>query len=183
MDIEVGDVPQQITRTNLCYTNKTRKFVNNEVMSLLNKRSSNKRFKIDKEVYTKRDNENKDDFIKRCNDNPTQDLELDIGFPVIARSTIDGGEFCVNNEQFTIIFIDENKIILENVNKKRIEVAFKDFVKQFLLAFCITIHKSQGMTIDKKICIWDWDHPRMSEKLKYTAITRVTKYKYLNIRT
>ena len=183
MDIEIGDVPQQITRTNLCYTNKTRKFVNNEVMSLLNKRSSNKRFKIDKEVYTKRDNENKDDFIKRCNDNPTQDLELDIGFPVIARSTIDGGEFCVNNEQFTIIFIDENKIILENVNKKRIEVAFKDFVKQFLLAFCITIHKSQGMTIDRKICIWDWDHPRMSEKLKYTAITRVTKYKYLNIRT
>tara|TARA_R110002073_G_scaffold2643_1_gene17183 strand:- start:424 stop:4140 length:3717 start_codon:yes stop_codon:yes gene_type:complete len=185
MQIKVGDLPNKISRRNLCYTNKTRQNVNKMVMDLVNKNEKNETRMIEKEVYTIREKETEEEFTERCEKNPTQDLNIAEGFPVISRKTIDGGKTAVNNEEFKILKIFDDRIILQSIRpdgEHKITIPFNDFVKQFLLAFCITIHKSQGQTFDTKITIHDWSHFRMSKRLKYTAVTRATKYENINIR-
>ena len=49
----------------------------------------------------------------------------------------------VNNEMFTIKSIYQDKIEITNENKF-IEINSKDFQFLFYVAYCITIHKSQG---------------------------------------
>jgi|GEM_PF-5489652 len=185
MNIKVGDLPTKITKRNLCFTNKTRKSINKLVMDKLNKRDNNETRFVAKEVYKQHEKESKKDFLERCEKNPTQDINIAIGFPTIARKTIDGGKTAVNNEEFEILKIFDDRIILQSVRSDgdhKITIDFKDFVKQFLLAFCITIHKSQGQTFDTSLTIHDWSHFNMSKKLRYTAVTRATKYENINIR-
>lgn len=40
------------------------------------------------------------------------------------------------------------------------------------------MHKAQGATIDDHVCIWNWE--TMDRQLRYTAMSRTTKYEYVH---
>ena len=113
------------------------------------------------------------------NTNPTQDIYLYEGLPMIARIT--HNDLIVNNERFIIKKINEDIVVLvserpdEEGNKtiNEIEIEIKDLQKYLLCAYCVTTHKSQGITIDGALTIHDWE--LMDKKLRYTAITRAKK--------
>jgi hypothetical protein len=97
--------------------------------------------------------------------------------PIISRLNNHSCDF-VNNEIFKVVEIDDNDITISN-ECKILTLPISLFKRSFLLAFCITIHKSQGQTYDTHYNIYEWN--RLNKKLKYVAITRAKDINYINI--
>jgi ATP-dependent exoDNAse (exonuclease V) alpha subunit len=86
----------------------------------------------------------------------------------------------VNNQTFiieqikssyeTIVLKDEDQII---------NVPFDEFQKLFYVAFCITVHKSQGQAFDHPYTIHEFD--KFDWRLRYVALSRSTDIKNINI--
>ncbi len=74
-----------------------------------------------------------------------------------------------NNETFEVTSIGEKTIIVSNETKE-IEIPIKSINQLFNLAYCITVHKSQGETIKNKYIIHEWD--KMDYRLKYVSMSR-----------
>ena len=147
---------------NISYTNRTRQEVNEAVNEFMTK---------DKD-YTLLEHADESDKYP-------QDVRAYVGMPLIARKN---GEDTVNNEAFTLTDMEEGTVTA--VSKRdgevnSVNIALEDFHKTFLMAYCVTCHKSQGDTIDGHIIIHDWR--MMTRELKYTAITRTTKHEYVRI--
>lgn len=142
------------TYKNICFTNKTRKIVNEMCIKRYHQQHPrNKRIMIEELSYDKN----------------SQAYELMEGMPIIAR--VNNKQLnIVNNEAFIVSKILKNKIIVKNTMNEEVEVSIEKFNRVFYIAFCITTHKSQGETIDEKYTIYEWD--KMDTKLKYVAISR-----------
>jgi hypothetical protein len=146
------------TKKNLCYFNATRKYVN---------KVSNEKYKTKDAILVKH----------ISNDVFTQDIWVHKGLPVISRISMKD-DTLLNNESYVVVECDENRIVCmtKRVNSEGVEEEHcveedtADFQKSFLLDYCHTTHKSQGESIGEPYCIWDWKY--MSEKLKYTALSR-----------
>jgi energy-coupling factor transporter ATP-binding protein EcfA2 len=145
-------------RKSIAWTNMTRKIINNRWML---KESQGKNFYClnDKKVF--------------------------VGLPIIANKTTSLGKtkdkteiMAYNNEEFEITFIDGSKIEIKN---DRITITMKhiDF-KNFDLAYCITVHKSQGSTFDFEYTIYDYNFEHFHRKLLYTAMSRSTQRSNIN---
>lgn len=154
LDVKMFD--NKMNKRNLCYLNKTRKYVN----KLWNKKVNDCLF-IEEDI----------------NDEYTQDMYIYKGLPVIARETYKKGDICVNNETFEVINFDDEYIYLYTersndgeIESHSIDIKISDFRKLFSLNYCSTVHKSQGETIVEDFTIWDF--PIMSTKCKYTALSR-----------
>ena len=84
----------------------------------------------------------------------------------------------INNECFTI-----NKIVDDNINisndVKELVVHKDDFQKLLYVAYCITIHSSQGETFTEPYTIHDWNI--LDKHLRYVALTRSSNIEYINI--
>jgi ATP-dependent exoDNAse (exonuclease V) alpha subunit len=116
--------------------------------------------------------------LKASLKNPnSQDVELLENMPIIAMKT-DLKIDIVNNEIFTIKSIYRDVIEITNENKT-IEINSKDFQDLFYVAYCITIHKSQGSTFDFDYTIHEWE--KLDNTLKYVALSRATKKNLINI--
>ena len=93
------------------------------------------------------------------------------GLPIIARKN--NKEYDIaNNETFIVKSVDTKTkaiTITDDVEDKIIK--FEDFAILFNPAYCITVHCP--------FTVFEWH--KMDTKLKYTALTRVTKIDYLNI--
>ena len=135
------------------------------------------------------------------NDDYPQDAYIYEGLPLIARRNIKKKEALFNNEEFVVEGIDGEKItckskmgrgkrnedgelILDSNNVPIVEDHYytcnaKYFHRDFLMGYCITIHKAQGSTIREKYTIHDWEI--LSKPLKYTALSRATKVSNINI--
>ena len=113
-------------------------------------------------------------------DKNSQDITISKGMPIIARVNRKSLEIA-NNECFTIDELTDDEIIISNEMKSRLAIPVGDFIKTFNLAFCITIHKSQGATFNQKYTIYEWSD-RMSDKLKYVAISRSSDISNIQIR-
>ena len=100
--------------------------------------------------------------------------------PIIARVNRKSLEIA-NNECFTIDELTDEDVIISNEMKSRLAIPVGDFIKTFNLAFCITIHKSQGATFNQKYTIYEWSD-RMTNKLKYVAISRSSDINNIQIR-
>lgn len=165
MDLYNEVTVQEMSKShNICYTNRTRKRINEKVNKLLTK---NKKY-----INIGYTGDNKE---------PQQSVRAYVGLPLIARKNMKGGAM-VNNEPFIIKDIDENKLtaVSQRVGgDNEIEINIEDFHKLFLMGYCVTAHKSQGETIDGTINIFDWGI--MDKRLKYTAITRTTKKENVKI--
>jgi ATP-dependent exoDNAse (exonuclease V) alpha subunit len=110
-----------------------------------------------------------------------QDMHLYSGCPMIARMNDNKDGMYMNNETFEVVDYDDDVVYLitERPNNvveldvHSLEVAIDSIQKLFYLNYCTTIHKTQGTTI-KDDFTWDWNHPDMSKKAKYTALSRGT---------
>jgi len=124
--------------TNLCFTNIKRKEINKIMM--------NKYIKIknDDAKESKKKMPTPINIFANPNDETSQDIKLLKGMPIIAKKTTDKYDI-MNNETFDIIDIDEIKFKIK-VHDSPIEIDLIEFSKLFNIAFCTTIHKSQGQT-------------------------------------
>jgi hypothetical protein len=82
----------QFCNKNICYLNRTRKYVNNIVMN---------RLKPENALLIKATE----------NDESTHGIYIFEGMPIIGRKTIKGGEEMVNNEEYTIKKINNDDVI------------------------------------------------------------------------
>jgi ATP-dependent exoDNAse (exonuclease V) alpha subunit len=108
----------------------------------------------------------------------TQDIEVYKGTPLIARKTTNSLKI-VNNETFVISKITKKIIKVRNEKKGVIEIPYADFQKMFYVAYAITSHKAQGITIDEPYTIHEFN--QMNENGKYVVLSRATAKKYINV--
>ena len=99
------------------------------------------------------------------------------GMPVIARINKKSFDI-VNNETFKVEQIGKDNITLKN-EMKTIKLPIKDISRTLNIAFCSTVHKSQGETYDKPYTIHEWK--RMDKTLRYVAISRSSNINNINI--
>lgn len=71
--------------------------------------------------------------------------------------------------------IEENNKLIYN----EIQIPINEFQSLFMPAYCITIHKSQGITINEDYTVYEWE--KLDERLKYVALSRATNEKLINI--
>ena len=168
------DFGNNTSKINICFTNKKRIEINNLKMTRAIKDShiaQSKILKLDKLDY----------------DDNSQYVQLVAGMPIIARKN--SKQFNIsNNDTFkihevrhktkTIVIIDEfaDEFVAET---ELIKISFDQFQHMFYLAYCITTHKSQGMTIDQPYCIHEFE--KFDERMKYVALSRSTDILNINI--
>ena len=150
------DIETLAKATNISYTNKTRKHIND----IVNKWEARGR-----QVFPAEAGESQ--YSQPC--------LLYIGMPIIAHMNFTRGGIlqCANSERFTIQSIDAETMVVvckRQEGEHRMELATADFAKYFLPAYCTTTHKLQGATISGPINIFDW--PSMTREIQYTACTR-----------
>ena len=107
----------------------------------------------------------------------SQDVKLFVKTPVIARVNNKSLEI-VNNEEFTIFKITGDEIYLMNESGEVI-IDIPMFQKLFYVAYCITSHKSQGISINQPYTIHEFE--RFTPEMRYVALSRATKLEYINV--
>ena len=151
------------TYLNICFTNQFRKNINEECMVRFLKENNEK---------------NKITFEPLQYDKNSQKITICEGMPIIARVNEKSFDI-VNNEMFIVKQITEEVITISNDLKHEINIPTNKFNKLFYLAFCITIHKSQGATFNEKYTIYEW--LKQNRKMKYVALSRATDEKNIQI--
>lgn len=156
----------KLTADNLCWKNSTRKEINRKCMEVFNKKQQHI-------------------FIADNGDDDSQDVYLTVGTPIIAKHNDDKLEV-FNNETYSITSIKGGKITAKN-EFNEVVLTPAQFQALFLVAYCKTVHKAQGCTIDTDHTIHDVDEVLKSSFKKkinflYVAISRTTNINkiYLN---
>jgi ATP-dependent exoDNAse (exonuclease V) alpha subunit len=162
-NIKRKDFKSQMTNRHIAFTNKKRMEINKLMMDQTIKNKKVKALELPGLEY----------------DPNSQDVKLCPGMPVIARKNTKLLHI-YNNETFTIktIRIKENEITVEDEGREH-TVPINEFTKIFNIAYCITVHKSQGQTIDEPYSIHEFN--QYDERLKYVALSRATDINLINI--
>jgi hypothetical protein len=124
--------------------------------------------------------EKKIEIKKLKYDDNTQDYTLCVGMPLMAR--INNKKMNIyNNETYICEKITNETIEVKSlINiEKHISIKKDDFSKLFNLAFCITTHKSLGLSIDEPYCIHEFH--KFGRRMKYVALSRSTNYDNIKI--
>jgi ATP-dependent exoDNAse (exonuclease V) alpha subunit len=155
-----NNIGKEEHQTSICFTNEKRKERNYYWMKTLAPRSAI--------------------TVKALNWDPnSQDMKVFKGLPIIAR--VNNKNYDIfNSEMFTVKEYDgktKEVHIFDDENEKVIPL--DQMTRLFNPAYCVTTCKMQGSTINKPYTIYEWT--KMDKKLKYTAVTRSTSLKYLNI--
>jgi DNA replication protein DnaC len=134
----------------LCYTNHTRKKINEYIM----RRKKGANLFLD---CSDQDLEN---------NNYAQPVVLHVGAPIMSCKN-NKQQGILNNQDFTVTGWNDQVIHTCSGDIKVV-----DFQKSFVVAYAMTVHKSQGATFDFKFSIWETS--RMDRRMLYTAVTRTT---------
>ena len=117
-------------------------------------------------------------------DKNSQDVKLLAGTPIISRVNKKGMDL-YNNETFVIKEIqhsNDNIVVVDDEDESRVlDIPFNLFQRLFYVAYCITIHKSQGTTFDFPYTIHEWNHKRFCNRLKYVDLSRTTNLENINV--
>lgn len=179
--VDRDDIAFLSTTANICYYNKTRKYVNARINSYV---ATSKKEKIVLKYEHPEDSEILEAKALQ------QDVVLYAGLPIMAIKTMSDKKtkevLCVNNESFVVEDIDQF-ITMSSIRtneegeeyKHTITCKYGEFHSMFVMKYCSTTHKQQGDTIDKNIVIFDYRC--MSKNLKYTAVTRAKKLSQIHI--
>ena len=159
-EIEEGE----LTDLNLCWLNATRKRVIEEVQD--------KHHSDDDEMRVI-------EYEPKSDTDDRQTLKYHKGTPMIARKSFHSDDIRVAKNEMWMVTNLEPLILAKTDDGEetdcKIEIDEDILFKNFLSGYCITIHKAQGETYDRKYCIHDWnkiDRSRIARKLRYTAISR-----------
>jgi hypothetical protein len=171
MSLTKSDFNNEFKSKHISFTNMKRRQVNTMMMDMtekkIHKTCSEKKVKIIRALELK----------AHPNDPNSQDVKLFVGTPVIARMNNKSLEF-VNNEEYTITKIIDDEIHLKN-DTASIIIDVSKFQKLFYVAYCITTHKSQGMSINGPYTIHEFE--KYSPEMRYVALSRSTKLEYINV--
>ena len=146
----------------ICYFNRTRKHINHECNKTV------------KGVFIP---------VKPDDSKYAQDAILAVGVPVICDVTNTEIDI-VKNEMMEISEIDNETVSFLRERDGVIDTITDDiekFHKRYLLGYCVTIHKSQGDTIQGRLNIYDWNYVKKYERVAYTAVTRSTALKNIYV--
>ena len=111
-------------------------------------------------------------------DKNTQNYKLCKGMPLISRVNQKSLKI-VNNEMFECKEINDKDVTIFN-NEKELIIPIERFNKIFMLAFCITTHKSQGISLNKAYCIYEFN--KMNKRLRYVSLSRAINYENINLK-
>ena len=172
-EVDVKQFTNKFSSRHLSFTNNKRIDINNKCMKIFIKTKREEAIKLKKKqpvpIALK-----KLDFDKN-----SQDVELLAGMPLIAKINCKAQNIS-NNETFKILSIESTQIIItSDLTQEKISVKFGEIQKLFYVAFCITVHRSQGCTFNHPYTINEWS--LFDERLKYVALSRATKKEYINI--
>jgi ATP-dependent exoDNAse (exonuclease V) alpha subunit len=145
---------------NICFTNRKRKAVNIDCME---------RFLSGKKTRM--------DVMRLDYDKNTQNYTLCEDMPLISRVNMKSMDV-LNNEMFICSKILGDEVVVKN-EFKTLSIPKSKFNKIFLMAFCITTHKSQGLSLNEPYCIHEFE--KFDKKLKYVSLSRATNYNFINI--
>ena len=95
------------------------------------------------------------------------------GMPVVCEANLKSRNM-YNAQLFKVTAIDSDYVCIKNES-----FTHSEFANYFNLAFCMTVYKYQGGTIDEPYCIHNAN--AMDKKEFYTALSRTTKYEYLHV--
>ena len=147
---------------NICFTNNSRHRINNTCMA----------YKIKTMAYK---------YLPYIGNYNKQAYNAYIyeGLPIMATST-NSKLNIMNSDEFIVNSYDDNNMNITEVRFDdtiggTLDIALSDFHKLFVVNYCATTHKSQGLTI-KNQPLLIWENHIMDKKLVYTAITRATLY-------
>ncbi len=159
--------PTELCQKNICYLNSTRKDINSYWMLKLAPKHKNRLFL---KAHPKVDQ--------------SQNTIVYKGLPLIAMSTRTGLGFS-NADEFTVVSFDKKEVVLRYVEddadaeEKLITIPAPELTHLFAPSYAISCHRAQGSSISEPFGIFDWD--KMDDKLKYVALSRSRKLKYINM--
>ena len=159
--IDTSVFGSEFTRRHLAYTNKKRIEINKICMDAEKVNYHGKKYILEANFH----------------DCDSQEVTLYPKLPIICKKNDETMEL-INNEQFYVSKLTDTSVRIKNENKTLI-IDMDKFQEFFYVAYCITIHKSQGQTFDFPYTIHQWN--RLDKKLKYVALTRSSDIKLINI--
>ena len=105
--------------------------------------------------------------------NSTVHCDICKGMPVVCEVNLKKRNM-YNAQVFSVAEIGCNSVLINGQTFTHAE-----FANYFTLAFCMTVYKYQGGTINEPYCIYNANV--MDKKELYTALSRTTRYEYLHI--
>ncbi|MHB2029761.1 MAG: AAA family ATPase, partial [Acidimicrobiales bacterium] len=109
-------------------------------------------------------------YIKKGLDDLCQSMKVYEGLDIMAIITVK--RRYVNGQRFVVKKMNEKNVVIEAHKGSENIIKYDELKNNFVMAYCITVHKSQCNTIDGVYTIYDWEC--MDEKLRYTALSRTT---------
>ena len=85
----------------------------------------------------------------------------------------------VNNQRFIIDTIGPLQMTIQDDLGNTRNIYNNEFQKYFLVAYCVTCHSAQGLSIGKNYTIHEWD--RFDQRLKYVALSRAREHDFIHI--
>ena len=82
-----------------------------------------------------------------------------------------------NSENFIVVDFGDEYFYLKTPSGDTIKIDIK-YTNHFKPFYAMTIHKAQGMSINKDYAIYEYD--RMKHNMLYVALTRTSKEEYVN---
>ena len=145
----IHNISQLKTRTNLCYYNRTRKVVNNQILE--------------------QDNRVGTTMYETCKVN---DKIISIGYYKTSKYKIK------TNLEYIITKKEKEIISIANVEEQDeiLEIPRKVFEEKFTYPYCNTVDSLQGVTIDEPTTIFDIQSPYVDSKYIYVMLTRLKSF-------
>ena len=146
-------------RMNICYTNKKRQEINKKWCEI--------------------EARGKQNFIICGSDHHNF-----VGMPIIAKYNTRAGY--KNGQVFTISLITAESVIISRKRpitdeNETYTLSHDIYVRDFDPFYCITTHKSQGLTFKEPYTIHEWNYYNLPDGFLYTALTRGTKMANINL--
>ncbi len=151
------------TRVHVCYTNSIRKEINAAMMEhdMRNKKRSLK-------------------IAANPDDSNSQDVRLNAGTPVMVIKNCKKLSL-VNGAMYRVMpIVKGNPLEIKDVSTGDVREITDDMFQEYLyVCYCTTVHKCQGETFNEPYTTHEWS--RMSNGMKYTAISNATKKSLINV--
>ena len=154
--IKKGKVEDFIEARNICFTNKKRK----EINKMVNK-------------YYTRDREHMFIAFDGVENPYNQDTYIYEGLELMSMKTENKLQL-TKNETYTITHFNEECITILNNDEDECCIPHHLFHTNFMLCYCITTHRSQGLTLKGRVNIHEYNKIKFNVKMCYTAMSRAT---------